>query len=78
MNEILKVIADNPALLQAVKETILKQFNLEVVTDDMTDEQIGQITRARTKGIQKVETAFSEIARYKTLSDKPPGGNPAR
>lgn len=78
-NEILKVIADNPALYQAVKELLLKKFEGDsVLSSTMTDEQIGQITRARIAGIDKVNAAFEEIARHKTTKPLPEKENPAR
>lgn len=80
-NEILKVIADNPALLSAVKSVLLEEFEkttsgVPVTTEDAV---LGQILRAKMTGIAVVEKAFREIERYKTFSDKPKlTSNPAR
>ena len=66
MPNILKTIADNPALFQAVKDTVLKHFSLDHMKDDLPNEMLGQFVRSRLEGRQKVEAAFLEIATYKT------------
>ncbi len=77
MPNILKNIADNPELLKAVKETVLKHFEDADISSSMTDEQIGQITRARVSGIEKVEDAFREIEAFKSAPTPTPKDNPA-
>lgn len=62
---ILQTIADNPTLLNAVKEVIFKHFPYDVNTA-MRDEEMGQVIRAVLNGRQAVESAFREIERYKT------------
>lgn len=76
--EVLKVIADNPLLLQAVRELLEKQFSEEVAFDSLSDEHIGQITRARVNGLKKIAAAFKEIEAYKSVPDRPQSPNPAR
>ena len=44
----------------------------------MTDEQIGQITRARLSGLKKVDDAFKQIAQFKTVKESKVLANPAR
>ncbi len=78
MNKILKSVADNPALIEALKDLLLKQFNEEDVSTNLTDESLGQITRARLEGISKINKAFSEIETLKTVKEKPKEDNPAR
>ena len=77
-SSILTVIADNPSLLAAVKQTILKQFNVDIIDPTLPIEQIGQRVLARLEGVKAVELAFKEIANYKTIKEKPPTPNPAR
>lgn len=70
---ILKVLADNPALLDAVKEVILRQFDLKLTfqkVSELPNEQLGSLERARLAGINGVEDAFREIEKYKTQPSK--------
>jgi hypothetical protein len=78
MNDILKQIADNPALLGAVKKVILDEFYALSPSEEMTDEMLGQITRARLIGIKKVGEVFQKIANYKTTPKEPERINQAR
>lgn len=70
-NDILKAIADNPTVLNALKELLLKQFESTHINLELSDEQIGQITRSKLLGIEKVEAAFKEISKYKTPEPRP-------
>jgi len=80
-NEILKVIADNSTLFDAVKSALLEEFEkttsgVPVTTEDAV---LGQILRAKMTGIAVVEKTFREIERYKSFSEKPKlTVNPAR
>ena len=78
INKILKSIADNPALKEALKELILKQFNEDSISTQLDDSSLGQVTRARLEGIKKVENAFKEIETLKTVKEKPVEPMPAR
>ena len=71
MPNILKIIADNPALMDALKEVIYKQFNFDNVSNQMTNENIGQAVRSRIDGKILVDNAFKEIAKYKTIAEEP-------
>jgi hypothetical protein len=78
---ILKIIADNPALTEALKKVLLDEFSLEEgfnFRSDITDELIGQVTRATLSGRQKIDRAFGEIKKYKTRSEPVEKQNPAR
>lgn len=77
-NAILSVLADNPALFTAVRETVLKQFSVDIIDPSLPIEQIGQKVLARLEGVKAVEAAFKEIAGHKTFTQKPSAGNPAR
>lgn len=71
MPNILKIIADNPALMDALKEVIYKQFNFDNVSNRMTNEEIGEVVRSRIDGKILVDNAFGEIAKYKTIAEEP-------
>ena len=78
---ILTTLADNPALLEAVKKAVLEEFSLDEgynFRSDISDDTIGQITRAILSGRQRVERAFVEIKKYKTMPKQPETKNPAR
>lgn len=76
---ILSILADNPALTDAVKAVLVKQFSTEpVCTPDVTDMVLGQFLRAKMSGMKAIDEAFKEIARYRTTPDKPERQNPAR
>ena len=64
--EILKGLADNPALFAALKELIYEKFAMDQISTSMNNEVIGQIVRANIEGKKKVEDAFREIEQYKT------------
>ena len=74
----LKIIADHPELMRAVKEVILKQFDLSTLGINYDNETLGQFTRSRLEGREKLEIAFKEISNYKSVIPKPEGKNPAR
>lgn len=78
MNEILKILADNPALMEAVRKVIEDEFETPAFNDEISNELLGQVVRAKMKGLEAVETAFSKIARLKTHEVKKEAPNPAR
>ena len=78
IDPILKSVADNENLKEALKELILKQFNEDSISTQLNDESLGQVTRARLEGIKKVNNAFKEIETLKTVKEKPTQDNPAR
>ena len=76
---LLKVVADNPALTDTLKVVFDSYFSLENLKTEATNEELGEIVRARLEGARLVDKAFREIATNKTYqpardSDK----NPAR
>lgn len=79
--EILRGLADNPALFDAVKKLLLDKFALDHINTnswDATDEALGQSVRAKLEGKRAVEIAFAEIAAYRSVKPPPQGENPAR
>lgn len=77
-NEILKIIADNQGLKNALRDLLERQFTLDEIATTMTNEAMGQVVRSRVEGLKKIDRAFKEIEGYKTFAEKPPGTNPAR
>lgn len=77
---ILSIIADNPALFDALKEKVLSKFSLEEVFADpkVSNEQLGAMTRAVIQGAATVELAFREIEGLKSLPTPEEPKNPAR
>ena len=71
------MLADNEALMEETKKTILKQFEDVPYAEGASDELLGQITRARLVGRQKVEAAFVEISGYKSTAPLTEKTNPA-
>lgn len=78
--EILKVVADNPALFEILKKVILDEFEAEAQQADLgvTDEVLGQIFRARLVGKNKVENAFKKIYTYRSIETVEEKRNEAR
>lgn len=72
--ELLKTVANNQALLEALKSHLLKQFEAPTTFKDLpastSDELLGQFLRARIAGINAVEDAFREISQLK-MTPKP-------
>jgi len=66
---ILKSLADNQALFDAVKEVVLKQFSLDGLDTALTVAVLGEETKARLIGKRFVSKAFDEIALHKTTEE---------
>lgn len=77
-HEILKGIADNPPLFEALKELLRSKFSLEGVGKDLPNEQLGEVVRARLEGLARVEEVFVEIARQKSQPPRESAKNLAR
>ena len=77
-NSILKVIANNISLLEAVRKIIEKNFKFPVELKDRSNELLGQITRAQIMGLSAIDAAFKEIEKYKTIPNQQDKQNPAR
>ena len=76
MPEILKQLADNPNLFEAVKKVIEKHFSLDDINSETPN--LAEKVRARLDGKELLKTAFKEIASHKTFKEIPLGENPAR
>lgn len=77
-DSILKVIADNPALFDEVKNVVLAEFVTQPVELSLSNERLGERIRANMEGKLAVERAFNKISGYKTPEIKPEAKNPAR
>lgn len=75
---ILKVIADNPALFEEVKNIVLAEFATQPVELTLSNERLGERIRANMEGKLAVERAFNKISGYKTPEVKPSPINKAR
>lgn len=64
--ELFRGLADNPSLMEALRTLLEAQFSTDTLNRDHSDEVLGQMVRARLVGLQAVEDALKEIAKYKS------------
>ena len=76
-DNILSQLARNQTLFDATKAKVLEHFNEIPFSEGASDELLGQITRARHVGRQKVEAAFRDIASFKVIHKVENKENPA-
>lgn len=76
MPEIIKQLADNQNLFDAVQKMIEKHFSLDDINSDTPN--LAEKVRARLDGKELLKNAFKEIASHKTFKESPITGNPAR
>lgn len=74
---LLNIIADNPKLLEELKEVIFKRFLIDFNLN-ASNEMLGAVTRARLDGRKLVEDAFREIETHRSVKDNEEEKNPAR
>lgn len=66
-SDILKVIADNPALTEELKALLDRYFSIETLdTNGVPNAELGGIVRARLEGKKLIDEAFFELRRYAT------------
>jgi hypothetical protein len=75
-NNILTSFAENPALMGAVRDVLLKHLSIDGLSQDVSDELLGQAVRARLVGTRAVEDAFREIESYKVIPNIGKNENP--
>ena len=75
---ILRGVADNPAMLEAIKKVIVGKFSVDEISTRQSNELMGQQIRARIEGLHLVEEAFREIAHCATTQLRVEVLNPAR
>lgn len=81
MNPILQIIADNPALFDALQNALLDEFNTdisELEVDSLSDERLGQILRAGVMGTKEIKGVMKKILQLKKTPDTPQKVNGAR
>ncbi len=79
MNEdVLKLVADNKTLFEALREKLLNAFDISVINLQLPNEQLGEQVRALLVGAATVELAFRDIERLKTINSASGKINPAR
>lgn len=82
MSNVLKGLADNEALLAEVHKTYADQFTVDIesrwVGDaiGITNEELGEIIRARLEGLRKVEKATKIIESHRSVPTPKKGDNP--
>lgn len=75
---VFKMVADNKAMYECLKEFLLGKFALRADPQGLSDSELGAFTRAQYEGFKRIEAAFSEIASFKTQETYSEGVNPAR
>ncbi len=78
MNDILRLIADNPSLFEAVKAVVVEEFTNQKFDLTASNEHLGELTRARLQGLSCVDAAFKKIAQCKSAPKSEPLINKAR
>jgi hypothetical protein len=77
-NQILKIIADNPALREALKKVFEDISNFDDFDLNVSNELLGQNVRAFQMTKELAKQVFREIEKYKTIPDQSEKINPAR
>ncbi len=78
MPELLKIVADNPSLSDALRRLLEEKFSTDKLKAEVADEILGQMVRARLVGLAAIEEAFKEIEKYRTEKESVDKVNPGR
>ncbi len=78
MDKVLSIIADNPALLAALREALEKEFSLEDFKTNYTNETLGSQVRACLVAKEGIRNALNKISQFKSQPEKKEIRNPAR
>lgn len=78
--DLLKMFADNEAMVQAVRGVIEEKFNLEIRNMPVggSAEQLGNLVSGRVDALRCIDEVFKEINQFKSITSKPEAVNPAR
>lgn len=76
--DILRAIADNPALTSALTKLLEEACTVPFDHTNLTNEQIGERVRAQLVGLQAIKDVFKKIASYKSVPVRPEPVNRAR
>ena len=78
-DKVLESFANSPLLFDVVHTFLKESFGTDVtLTSGMTNELLGEKTRARLEGIATVDDAFRRMKNYKSVKNNTPEKNPAR
>lgn len=77
-DQILKTVADNPALTAELKELFYRFFTVDTLSLEGSNLEIGEVVRARLEGRRLLDTAFKELERYKAPEVRKLMENPGR
>lgn len=79
---LLSIIADNPKLFEELKELCYSKFAspeaLPVDHSTISNEQLGQLIRAKLMGIPMLDEIFAEISSHSSIFEAPTKANPGR
>lgn len=75
---ILKGIADSPAILEALRSILEKQFDLKKLSHNDPIDLLGETVKANLVALKGINKAFDEIANYRTPQKAVPVINRAR
>ena len=65
-------LANNPPMMEALKEALLKEFRQIDSDAEYDDVRLGQMYRARIVGVEVVDSVFKRVARLKSGGEKEP------
>jgi hypothetical protein len=75
---LLKIIADNPALLESLRKLLESEFVESPDELGFSNERLGERVRARLTGLQAIDEAFKKILTHRSVQPKEPIINRAR
>ena len=74
----LNIIADNEKLKEELRKLFEAEFSIDNLSNQMTNEILGQVVRARLDGLILVDRVFKKLETYKTPEKEQDLKNPAR
>ena len=72
----LRVIADNEELKRELRKLFEAEFSIDNLSNQMTNEVLGQVVRARLDGLILVDKVFRKIETHKTPKEEKDSKNP--
>ena len=66
----LEKLNENPILIEAIKKILLEKFELTEIDNGLSNEVLGEITRACMQGKLRLNKGFQELASYKKVEGK--------
>lgn len=75
---ILRSLADNKALFEALKEFLVEKFEAKIDPGTLSDAELGSVARAQFHGLKIILTSFHEISTCKSPKKRDETFNPAR